>query len=177
MALNSTEVQGGAKLLKFVPPKEEAKNLPRWASYVVGGGMKTHSGVAWAKLSFNNRGWTRVVNPDYNEETDKYWQKYKTVTKHAFILENVDGEWYVLYEVPAGASKDELPWKKKYYYDTKYTWDTRWYRVDEASSYTLKDMESEPDRFKYEYRVTPMTRDEYVAWRLAVERERLGITQ
>ena len=77
MALNSTEVQGGAKLLKFVPPKEEAKNLPRWASYVVGGGMKTHSGVAWAKLSFNNRGWTRVVNPDYNEETDKYWQKYK----------------------------------------------------------------------------------------------------
>lgn len=160
--------------LAFVPPKEEAKGLPRWASYVVGDGMKTHSGVAWAKLSFNNRGWTRGVNPDF-KEGDPFWKKYKTVTKQAFILENVDGKWYILHEIPAGLTHEELPWMKKYYHDTKHTWDTRWYRLDEASTYVLKNMEERPDDFKYEHRSTAMTRDEYVAWRLAVERERLGI--
>lgn len=162
--------------LKFVPPPEEAKNPPRWASYVVGEGMKTHSCVGHAKLSFNNRGWERVATGETREVYGHTRPVYKTVTKHAFILENVEGTWYVLYEIKPGLTSDELPWMKKYYHDTKYTWDDRWHRLDEAGSYVLKKMEAEPDRFKYEYRVTAMTRDEYVTWRLAVERERLGIS-
>lgn len=156
--------------LKFVPPPEEAKNLPRWASYVAGEGMKTHSSVGHAKLSFNNRGWTRILREDFKSD-DPYWKKYKTVTKHAFILENVEGTWYVLYEIKPGLTSDELPWLKEFvvgsYRDVPYD---DYAKTNEYWQNKIKD-----GTYRIEKRVVPMSRDEYVAWRLKVEHERLGI--
>lgn len=154
--------------LKFVPPPEEAKTPQRYASYVVGEGMKLHGSVGHAKLSFSNRGWT-WAGGDPNAAT---WgeRRGKRVTKHGFILENIDGSWWNLYEIKPGLSEAELPWVKKYYRDTKYSWSGS-YRVDQASESQLKSIAENPDRFRFEYRTTPMTREEYVQFRLAVQLE------
>jgi hypothetical protein len=62
------------------------------------------------------------------------------------ILENVDGDWYQLYKAEKGTSYKELPWVKL------------------KSSLRWSDS----------YKATPMTRDEYAEWRIAVERERIA---
>lgn len=65
----------------------------------------------------------------------------------AFILENVEGDWYALHTMLP--NQEHLPWEKE-------TQSRGYYR----SGYTI-------------WRGVPMTRDEYAKWRVAVERERL----
>lgn len=156
--------------LRFTPPPEDAKNLPRYASYVVGHGMKTHGGLGFAKNSWRNRGWeyaaTDKILSQYPDGTNRYERKH--VTRHAFLLENVDGLWYTLYEIKPGLTEEELPWMKEYvatgYSDVPYT------DYHKGNNYYQDKIA------RGEYRVvkkaTPMSRDEYVQWRLAIEREK-----
>lgn len=157
--------------LKFVPPKEELKAY-RYASYA-GSEMKLHGGIGFAKNSLNNRMWTRVDTDEvaYTDSLGKTHFKMKSVTKHAFLLEQVEGEWFVLYEIQPGSTRDELPWMKEYYYSYG-RWNLLTPYIRESSYYAPKLASGE---HKTSFRPTPMTTDEYVEWRLAVERERLGI--
>lgn len=160
-------------MLKFVPPKEEQKAY-RYASYA-GGEMKLHGGVGFAKNSLNNRMWTRVDTDEVVRQDFQGKDVYKTklVTKHAFLLENVEGEWFVLYEIKPGSTKDELPWMKEYYF-SYYRWSVLTPYVRESKYYSPK---IESGEYPTMFRATKMTTDEYVAWRLAVELERRGITE
>jgi hypothetical protein len=135
--------------LKFIPPKEEAKQFPRYASYG-DGQLKTHRTLSGARNSLNNR-----TAPYRSWEADAKW-------KQGFILENVDGEWYTLYHVKEGSTRNELPWMHKRWSHKQYHWK---YYTEPTNS----------DSYVLEYYSRPMTTDEYVDWRLAVERERLGI--
>lgn len=155
----------------FVPPKEDAKGLPRYASYVVGAGMKTHGRLVDAKNSWRNRGWQYSGgDPD---GTTYQTRRGKYVTKSAFILENVDGRWYVLYEIRPGLTEEELPWYKEYMVGS---WNDQLY-TDYIKTDDFYQKRIASGEYKIVKKPTPMTRDEYVEWRLAVERERLGITQ
>lgn len=72
--------------------------------------------------------------------------------REARILELIDGEWYTLYRVAADRSEnDPLPWQKKVEINRYSSW---------GPITTV--------------RATPMTRDEYAAFRVAVERERVA---
>lgn len=161
--------------LKFVPPKEEAQTLPRYASYVVGYGMKLHSRVCDAKNSFNNRGWTYIDTGEAEEVYGRTRPVRFRGTRHSFILENVEGEWFVLYEIAPGLKKDELPWVKEFYrnysYGTKYDlpYDDH---AKESDYYQQRLKDGSATLIK---KAVPMSTDEYVQWRLAVERYRLGI--
>lgn len=157
--------------LAFTPPPEEAKDLPRYASYVVGSGMKLHGRVGDAKNSLSNRGWHYVGgNPEgatYSERRGNY------VTKRSFILENVNGKWYTLYDIAAGLTKDELPWMKEYFnYGWGWTLYTDYLRT---STYYQNKLANGEARIRKQ--ATAMTRDEYVAWRIKVELESRGITE
>jgi hypothetical protein len=155
-------------MYKFVPPKEESKTFPRYASYGAGI-LKTHSQVGHAKLSLRNR----VTSRDNSDPSLKYWQR-PTVWSHSFILENVDGEYFTLYEIPDGTKEEELPWMKEFYIPME-SWDSPRLMTDymRGSSYHQRKLQEGSARL--EKRPVPMTTDEYVAWRLGVERERLGI--
>lgn len=159
-------------MLAFVPPKEDAKNLPRYASYVVGSGMKLHSRIVDAKNSWRNRGWHHV---DTGELVERYGQmrpERKYVTKQAFILENIKGQWFVLYNIEAGLTEDELPWKKEFlvggYYNN--TLMTDYIRGNSYYQQKIAD-----GTYKVVKKNAPMTTDEYVAWRIQVELELRGI--
>lgn len=144
--------------LLFIPPKEDAKGLPRYASYVVGDGMKTHGSIGAAKHSFNYRGYAG----------------YRGKTKHSFILENVNGKWYILYEIAEGLKSDELPWVKEFIRDTKYYWDNGQLLEDfNSSEYRRKLREEDPARFKTFKKSVPLSKEEYVKFRLAVQLEEL----
>jgi hypothetical protein len=66
--------------------------------------------------------------------------------KAAYILENVDGDWYVLHTYKKG--DEHFPWQKEVEIGG---WHSR-YKV---------------------WRAVPMTREEYAEWRVRVERERV----
>ena len=68
------------------------------------------------------------------------------------ILELVDGDWYVLYDIPKGTERRDTPW---YQETTRYDYYGR-------GNTTAK-------------RAKSMTRDEYADWRVKVEREKLGL--
>lgn len=115
--------------LKFVPPKATG----RYALFADWGNergfFKTFDLLSSAKLSYYHNG-------------------RRSASK---ILELVDGEWYVLYDIPANAQYNDLPWVKEITRGWQHSWGT----VKKS---------------------VPMTRDEYAEWRVAVERERMGIT-
>lgn len=161
--------------LKFNPPKEEAKNLPRYASYVVGNGMKIHRRVCDAKNSFNNRGWTWEYMGKTEETYGRVRPIRKRVTLHSFILQNVEGDWFVLYEIKPGLTREELPWYKDYFEDHKYGYDSSIYTDSMRESEYYKNRLAEGTA-KIVRKAFPMTTDEYVSWRIAVERERLGVS-
>lgn len=135
-------------MYKFIPPKED-KTFPRYASYG-GGQLKTHRTLSGARNSLNNR------CAPHGYKSEKGWEQ-------GFILENVDGEWYTLYHVPEGAKYEDLPWVHKRYVHSVYGW-----KLDNLPKH-------KPENYTVEYYSRPMNTDEYVAWRLAVEHERLGI--
>lgn len=108
--------------LKFVPPKAAT----RYAIFVNRNKpvFKAYNNLGHAKLS---------------------WRHGARGRFDAKLLENIDGEWYVLFDIPKGTST--APWTKK----TKRRWTS------------------------YEFNVAvPMSRDEYAEWRLKVERERVA---
>lgn len=158
--------------LVFTPPKEEAKQY-RYASYVVGSGLKVHNGIGPAKNSLRNRGWNYVATEEvagtYHDGSPRYKRKY--VTAHGFILENVDGTWYVLYEIKPGLTEEELPWMKEYLVGT---WQNSLYSEYHKTNKYYQDKIADGS-YKVVKKATPMSTDEYVEWRLAVERERLGV--
>lgn len=149
--------------LKFVPPKEEASKFPRYATYTAGD-MKTHTSIGPAKNSLNNRMWTSRPTGKQIERYGVMRDEHERVTNHAFLLENVDGEYYVLYEIKEGSKFNDLPWVKKFWKHNRYGYTRTTEPTYRADEYTAA------------YKAMPMSTDEYVAWRLAVERERLGIS-
>jgi hypothetical protein len=114
--------------LRFDPPKQVA----RYALFVDHGNgkgfFKTYNELGFAKMALGHH--------NYGMSHD------------AKILENVEGQWYVLFDVPARTPSNNLPWKK-----VRTSW--RWHNSESKVS-------------------KPMTRDEYAEWRLAVERERIA---
>lgn len=117
--------------LKFNPPKQVA----RYALFIDHGNgkgfFKTYNELGSAKMALGHR--------NYGMRND------------AKILENVEGQWYVLFDIKKGTDRDNLPWKK-----ARTSW--RW-----------RNSESKVSK--------PMTRDEYAEWRLKVERERVNETR
>ena len=118
--------------LKFTPPKKSA----RYALFVENGNdpergsFKTFNDLGAAKASYH------FAHYGY---------------PNAKILENVEGEWYVLHDIKDVHSYKELPWVKEVQGDWSYR----------TASYGAND-----------HRAKPMTREEYAEWRLAVEREK-----
>jgi hypothetical protein len=114
--------------LKFNPPK----HLGRYALFVEYGDdrgkLYQHDDLGSAKNSYHAHG-------HHN---------------NAKILENVGGQWYVLFDIPKGTDYKDLPWVKE---------------VTIGGWYSNRTG----------HRARPMTRDEYAEWRIQVERERLHI--
>lgn len=116
--------------LKFVPPK----NVSRYAYAVEYDQSQTRfdtfNDLGSCKNSLQHK--IRYRDGDF---------------KAAHVLENVEGEWYVLHTI--GKNDQHMPWQK----DVETGgWRTR---------YTVK-------------KAVPMTRDEYAEWRLQVEHERIA---
>lgn len=156
MSLKSAEKPNATKL-RFSPPKEKEKKIPRYASY--GGGlMKTHTSIGAAKQSLSNR----VSYVDNSDRSIPYYSR-QTKWHEGFILEMVYGEWFILYHVPERTALDDLPWKKDVWVNKTYGW-TQFYEPSH-----------DPDRYTRFRKAYPMTRDEYADWRVRVERERLGV--
>ncbi len=158
--------------LKFVPPAEDAKGRPRYASYVVGDGMKVHGRLCDAKNSFNNRGWKQVedtsVEPYRTLEDGTKYYHMKTVARHSFILESVDNVWYILYEIPDGTDKENLPWMKEYVISNGYYSTDRFLYTEK-----IKNDRWWQDRISegtYVIRKFPVsiTKEEYAEWRVAI---------
>ncbi len=143
--------------LRFNPPPAVAKKLPRYASYA-GGVMKTHHRIGDAKNSLNNRMWTTVGQYPDRER----------VTTYAAILENIKGQWYSLYEVPEGSTYKTLPWVKAQFRPGYYS---TWMNVDEYKDNPYYGPKLTNGELTVQYNNVPMTVDEYVAWRIQVERE------
>jgi hypothetical protein len=112
--------------LRFDPPKQVA----RYALFVDHGNgkgfFKTYNELGFAKMALGHH--------NYGMSHD------------AKILENVEGQWYVLFDIKKGTERTALPWYKEM---------TGWYSRGRKVA-------------------KPMTRDEYAEWRLAVERERIA---
>jgi len=120
--------------LKFTPPKKSA----RYALFVENsndperGKFNTFDSLGAAKASYH------FANYGF---------------PNAKILENVDGEWYVLHDIQGVSSYKELPWVKAVEGHWSY----------HSNSYGAPD-----------HRAKPMNREEYAEWRLAVEREKVA---
>jgi hypothetical protein len=131
--------------LKFIPPKK----IGRYAVYVESSyrnsSFRTHDTIGGAKQS--------LVHQAFNWRTGAH--------TNAKLLEMVNGEWYVLYDIPTGTKLDELPWKKKQYVDTSYGMN-RYY--NEKPTWGNKE-------YGEVYRTKPMDVEEYVQWRIAVHEE------
>jgi hypothetical protein len=113
--------------LKFVPPKE----VNRYALFVDYGNGRG------SLKAYNNLGSAKGA-----------WQSAQRHTHYdSKILENVEGTWYVLYDIPKDVNR--APW--------------------------YKEVERGGWRSSYKQWVPkPMTRDEYADWRVKVEHERIA---
>lgn len=123
--------------MKFTPPPNQSYRYAVWTNNNRSG-FKVYSNLGAAKQALEAR-------------TDVYYRDSKTRVDSK-ILEMVDGEWFVLFEVPVGTSKEEMPWKKE-------VRKNRWSFTDKST-------------FK---KAVPMTREEYAQWRVEVELEKRGI--
>lgn len=117
--------------LKFNPPRTVAK----YALFVDKGNgkgtFKAFDDLGWAKLS-----WRYNTYANYSDGSQY----------DAKIVENVDGEWYVLFDIPKGTSYKNRPWAKEAV--------SRW--SGKSYGYT---------------RAVPMSKEEYADFRVAVARE------
>jgi hypothetical protein len=132
--------------LKFNPPKP----IGRYALYIERSygdpHFKVFSSLGNLKNSFNYQ----VMS--YSSET----------RANSKILENINGDWYVLYDVPVGTKNDELPWMKTSYRVYKHGY---WHTVSTSDDPNAHKMVNS----------APMTKDEYADWRVRVELDRRGI--
>ena len=115
--------------LRFEPPKTVAK----YALFTVN--------VGNGKTTFKSY-------DDLGSAKNAYHNKYNVDAK---ILESVDGQWYVLFDIPNGTRYENLPWVKKVQRRFGYSYNEHSYPTS-----------------------VPMTREEYAEWRLKVERERVS---
>lgn len=157
--------------LRFVPPAED-KPRYRYASYAAGT-MKLHGSIGAAKNSLNNRMWTFKETDEMEDYYGTPRKKRVKATYAAALLENIDGTWYTLYDVKEGSEFKDLPWVKQYY---KGGYGYSWSLVDDY----FRESKYHQDKVKegaytLSYRNTAITMDEYVAFRLAVERENRGV--
>lgn len=132
--------------LRFNPPKP----IGRYALYIERSCGDPHFKV------FSSLG---DLKNSFNHQVMEYTGKTRVNSK---VLENVDGDWYVLYDVPADTKNDELPWMKTSYRVHKYGY---WQTVSTSD---------DPNAYKM-VKSAPMTKDEYADWRVRVELERRGI--
>lgn len=122
--------------VKFDPPADTA----RYAVYFESGNrFEVVSSLAVAKIKFH--GWGRP--------------------RKGKILENVGGEWFILFEIEAADTTRDLPWYKEVKRWRNRYWNTELGRYD-AGYQTMKI-------------ARPMTRDEYAEWRVNVELARRGL--
>ena len=143
----------------YVPKNAVYRRIDRRRFLELGGGAATALGAGSIAVGLNS-----VISrtPAYAASSDDAkW-------KQGFILENVEGEWYVLYHVEEGSTQHDLPWVKKIWKHKQYGWNYD-HDPSEGSKY------HKAEDYKVEYIPTTMSKDEYAAWRVAVERERLGI--
>lgn len=153
--------------LKFIPPKVEVV-LPRYASWTKTG-MRTHTSIGAAKQSLANRASYRKEKENLDENTP-YYNRYETVYRESFILELVDGEWYTRFHIKDGTKEDDLPWKKEFLQKYQYGYKNKVpFRNEKADSWYLEN------GYKRVKLATPETKEEYAAWRVAVELEKRGI--
>lgn len=129
--------------LKFLVPPAEQHNYGVWTK---GGGFRAYRNLGAAKQSLMAR--SGLFYPSINDKT-----KYGS----AVITQLVEGEWYVLFDVPEGTAYNNLPW------------------VKEEQKYEGYDRETHTSKYRAVYNARPMTREEYAEWRVAVELERRGI--
>lgn len=133
--------------LKFIPPKP----IGQYALYVEGS-----YGPATFKI-YSNLG--DLKNAFYNR-VGFVWRE-NTTCANAKVLEMVHGEWYVLFDVPKGTKKEDIPWMKTSYKKYQYG---HWREVSPTEEGAYKRIASRP-----------MTREEYADFRVKVELERRGI--
>lgn len=133
--------------LKFIPPKpvgQYALYIEREYGPAV---FKVYSDLGPLKNAFYNR-----VGYNYKENATRV---------NAKVLEMVHGEWYVLFDVPKGTKKEDIPWMRVRHVTHRYGY---WKEVKEGTEGAFKRINSRP-----------MTREEYADWRIKVELERRGI--
>jgi hypothetical protein len=136
-------------VLKFTPPKK----IGAYALYV-----ESNYGSHFFR-TYNDLG--HLKNAFYHH-TNMYLNFSDSATSNnAKILEMVDGDWYVLYEVPKGTKRDDIPWMRKQYRALDYAYYGRLY--DEKPEGVNSD---EVVRSK------PMPIEDYVKFRIAVHEER-----
>jgi hypothetical protein len=147
--------------LKFVfPSLNKVKNVPKYASFVNGPipSFKVHGNLGTAKQSFSYRNAPYGFN-QYSE---------KGTYHDGAILELVDGEWFVLYDVKTGTLWRDLPWVKKV---TTWSYEPN---PDFVSYASTPDVRRSLSVEHVSYRTAPMTLDEYASWRVKVDREIRG---
>lgn len=153
--------------LKFVPPPVRTLNFPRYATYIPHlAEMKSHTNMSAVKNRINYQCHKREALPG-QEGVPYYQRKYRSFYKEVFVLENVDGEWFVLYHVPEGTEEDDLPWKKDAWRHKEYT---SWGRQFHEPTFR-------PENYVKERVSRPMDTEEYVKWRIQVELEKRGIVE
>lgn len=136
--------------LKFVPPKSE--KLPRYASYGAGQ-MKTHASIGAAKQSLAHR-------------CKPYWSRESW--KEGFILELIDGEWWIRYHVAEGTMDEDLPWYKD-------AWKRKTFSpYYNGISFTKPWREEDYTKIRMN---RPETKEEYAEFRVKVALEKAGITE
>lgn len=116
--------------LKFVQPPTDKKIGKPYATYSDGFGLKLYRTLGAAKQGLSHQIGTS-------------WGSVGAY-RDGYILEQVDGQWFILYFVAKGTTKHNLPWKK----DVPQYW---------GGGTTRKSV--------------PMTREEYAEWRVKVDRE------
>jgi len=121
--------------LKFTPPKEQSFKYGVW---VEGRGFAVKSNLGNAKLSA------------YAKTGVRSYSESQLSTRRIIITEQIHGDWFVLFDVPAGTAYKDLPWIKM---KRKLYWNSHGEQPVAVS----------------------MTREEYAEWRVAVELERRGI--
>ncbi len=123
--------------LKFTPPQSQRYLYATFVDTQYGPSFRVHSNLGAAKQSLY---YQTGLNWAYGSAKETKWD--------GKVLRNIEGEWYVLHDVPAGTKRDELPWIKEV---TRYSYG------------------GEPRKTK---KAVPLDREEYADWRIAVDRER-----
>lgn len=151
--------------LKFVPPPVRTLDFPKYATYIPHlAEMKSHRQMSAVKNRLNYQCHRREALPG-QEDVPYYSRKYRSFYREAFILERVNGDWFVLYHIPEGTEEDNLPWKKDVWRHKSYGWKS----VGEEPTYR-------PESYVKTRESVPMTTEEYIAWRVEAELESRGIT-